>query len=156
MPRISKFQHLHPIVLQQLEAGAPVASLIQEFPQLPKATLYGWAKAFERGRNLQNSDSVQSPPSSPDYSTIELDFLFAIKVLRQIAGDDTASQAVRVQAACGLLKAAEMKQRSPAIAQDSHQRLSIDLTVQRQKLKDLTGPELRRAYLEVIEGDTDT
>jgi hypothetical protein len=157
MPRTSKFHHLRPIVLQLLEAGTPVASLVHEFPQVPKSTLHDWAKAFKRERNTQNPDSAQPPPSSPDYSTIELDFLFAIKVLREIAGDDTAPQAVRVQAAVGLLRAAEMKQKSPAIAMNPHQKLSIDITLheRRERLKGLAGPELRRAYLEAIEGDSD-
>jgi hypothetical protein len=134
-----------------------VASLIQEFPQVPKTTLYDWAKA-ERERNTQNPDSGNSPPppssTSPDYST-SLDFVFAIGVLRQIATDDSVPQAVRVQACCGLLRAAEMKQKSPAIAMDSQQRVAVDITIQREQLKDLTGAELRQRYLVALEdGDT--
>jgi hypothetical protein len=36
-----------------------------------------------------------------------------------------------------------------------HQKLSIDITLheRRERLKGLTGPEFRRAYLEVIDGD---
>jgi transposase-like protein len=159
MPRSSKFQHLRPIVFQRLEAGKPVTELIQEFSEIPKTTLYDWANRFERERNVRQSDSVQTPPPlslvpDPPNPAI-LDFLFAVRVLREIAGDDAAQPAVRVQAAVGLLRASEMKERIPAIAKTSEQKVAVDIRIHREELKSLDASELRKRYLDALENPED-
>jgi hypothetical protein len=46
-----------------------------------------------------------------------------------------------------------MKQKSPAIAMDSQQRVAVDITIQRAQLKDLNGAELRQRYLAALEDE---
>jgi len=72
-----------------------------------------------------------------------------------IASDDAAQPAVRVQAAVGLLRASEMKERIPAFAKTSEQKVAVDIRIHREELKNLDASELRKRYLDALENPED-
>lgn len=80
----------------------------------------------------------------------ESEFEIAVRTLKDIAEDYNAPQAVRVQSAIALLKVAQMKLETPAIASNGEQEAAPDVQSEREKLKDMDASELRRKYLEAL------
>ena len=80
----------------------------------------------------------------------ETEFAIAVRTLKDIADDPEAPHAVRVQSAVALLKVAQMKLETPAIAFSGEQEAVVDVQSEREKLKNMDGSKLRQKYLEAL------